>query len=112
MTGLTLQFPATLLPRNQNLLVRQRTLCYITVSSRLQRAFIDPDSEKRLPTDIASNRDRMERFIREAKSAAALSHPNIACAGRFDDAIREVKKAIAEDPLNVMWRAGRAAALL
>src|SRR5205807_3751020 len=30
------------------------------------------------PADVASNRDRMERFIREAKSAAALSHPNIA----------------------------------
>ncbi len=33
---------------------------------------------KILPADVASNRDRMGRFIREAKSAAALSHPNIA----------------------------------
>src|SRR5688572_5707176 len=33
---------------------------------------------KILPPDVASNRDRMERFVREAKSAAALSHPNIA----------------------------------
>src|SRR6266849_6188135 len=33
---------------------------------------------KILPADVASHRDRMERFIREAKSAAALSHPNIA----------------------------------
>src|SRR6266851_6024090 len=33
---------------------------------------------KILPADVAANRDRMERFIREAKSAAALSHPNIA----------------------------------
>src|SRR5437879_8491705 len=33
---------------------------------------------KILPAELASNRDRMERFIREAKSAAALSHPNIA----------------------------------
>src|SRR5688572_5019677 len=33
---------------------------------------------KILPSEIASKRDRMERFIREAKSAAALSHPNIA----------------------------------
>ena len=32
---------------------------------------------KVLPGELASNRDRMERFIREAKSAAALSHPNI-----------------------------------
>jgi serine/threonine-protein kinase len=33
---------------------------------------------KILTADAASNRDRIERFIREAKSAAALSHPNIA----------------------------------
>ena len=33
---------------------------------------------KILPADVASNSDRMDRFIREAKSAAALSHPNIA----------------------------------
>src|SRR4051812_4337151 len=33
---------------------------------------------KILPADMASNLDRMERFIREAKSTAALSHPNIA----------------------------------
>jgi eukaryotic-like serine/threonine-protein kinase len=33
---------------------------------------------KVLPADVASNRDRMERFVREAKAAAALNHPNIA----------------------------------
>src|ERR1700752_2301648 len=33
---------------------------------------------KVLPAEVASNRDRMDRFVREAKSAAALSHPNIA----------------------------------
>jgi eukaryotic-like serine/threonine-protein kinase len=33
---------------------------------------------KILPADLASNRERMGRFIREAKSAAALNHPNIA----------------------------------
>src|SRR5262245_38886876 len=33
---------------------------------------------KILPADVASNRDRIERFVREAKAAAALNHPNIA----------------------------------
>ncbi len=33
---------------------------------------------KILPADVALNHGRMERFVREAKAAAALSHPNIA----------------------------------
>src|SRR2546428_4185560 len=33
---------------------------------------------KILPADLAANRNRMERFVREAKAAAALNHPNIA----------------------------------
>ena len=33
---------------------------------------------KVLPHELAANHDRMERFIREAKSAAGLNHPHIA----------------------------------
>jgi serine/threonine protein kinase/Tfp pilus assembly protein PilF len=33
---------------------------------------------KILPIDLASNQDRMRRFVQEAQAAAALNHPNIA----------------------------------
>ena len=33
---------------------------------------------KLLPTTAAANKDRMRRFVQEAKVAAALSHPHIA----------------------------------
>jgi serine/threonine-protein kinase len=47
---------------------------YLAQDTKLDRKL----ALKILPADLASNRERMERFIREAKSAAALSHPNIA----------------------------------
>src|SRR5258705_9295477 len=47
---------------------------YLAQDTRLDRRV----ALKILPADVASNRDRMERFVCEAKSAAALSHPNIA----------------------------------
>src|SRR3989440_4186352 len=47
---------------------------YLAHDTRLDRRV----ALKILPADVASNRDRMDRFVREAKSAAALSHPNIA----------------------------------
>src|SRR5438270_12302531 len=47
---------------------------YLAQDTKLDRKI----TLKILTAEVASNRDRMERFIREAKSAAALSHPNIA----------------------------------
>jgi len=47
---------------------------YLAQDTKLDRKI----ALKILPAEVASNRDRMDRFVREAKSAAALSHPNIA----------------------------------
>jgi serine/threonine protein kinase/TolB-like protein/Tfp pilus assembly protein PilF len=40
---------------------------------------------KILPTEVASNPDRMSRFVQEAKAAAALNHPNIAHVYEIDE---------------------------
>ncbi|HLE63794.1 MAG TPA: protein kinase [Pyrinomonadaceae bacterium] len=47
---------------------------YLAHDTRLDRKV----ALKVLPADVASHHNRMERFIREAKAAAALNHPHIA----------------------------------
>ena len=47
---------------------------YLAQDTRLDRKV----ALKILPADVATNEDRMRRFVQEAKAAAALNHPNIA----------------------------------
>lgn len=47
---------------------------YLVQDTQLERTI----ALKVLRTDIASDRQRMRRFVQEAKAAAALNHPNIA----------------------------------
>src|SRR5437588_12818176 len=47
---------------------------YLALDTKLDRKV----ALKILPAELANNQDRMRRFTQEAKSAAALNHPNIA----------------------------------
>ena len=46
---------------------------YLVQDTQLDRTI----ALKILPADVASDRQRMQRFVQEAKAAAALNHPNI-----------------------------------
>ncbi len=47
---------------------------YLARDPKLERSV----ALKILPSEVASNEERMRRFTQEAKAAAALNHPNIA----------------------------------
>jgi serine/threonine protein kinase/tetratricopeptide (TPR) repeat protein len=47
---------------------------YLAEDTRLERRI----ALKILPPEAASDEDRMQRFVREAKAASALNHPNVA----------------------------------
>ena len=54
---------------------------YLAEDSKLHRKV----ALKVLPADVASNRDRMDRFVQEAKAASALNHPNIITIYEIDE---------------------------
>ena len=47
---------------------------YLARDTRLDRTL----ALKILPAHVAADEDRMQRFMREAKTASALNHPNVA----------------------------------
>src|SRR5213593_909315 len=54
---------------------------YLALDTKLDRKV----ALKILPAEVAGNQDRMNRFVREAKAAAALNHPNIAHVYEIDE---------------------------
>jgi len=55
---------------------------YLAQDKKLERKV----ALKILPEEVASNQERMGRFVQEAKAAAQLNHPNIAHVYEIDEA--------------------------
>src|SRR6059036_168129 len=56
---------------------------YLAQDTRLDRKV----ALKVLPAEVAANRDRMKRFVQEAKAASALNHPNIITIHEIDQTV-------------------------
>ena len=79
---------------------------YLAWDNELDRAV----ALKILPTAIASDPDRMRRFVQEAKSASALNRPNILIVhdvGRSDSIPFMVTEHVEGDTLRARLRKGR-----
>ena len=66
---------------------------YLTQDTKLDRKV----ALKILPSAFAANQDRMRRFVREAKCAAALNHPNIAHIYEIGEAENRASSQTVED---------------
>jgi hypothetical protein len=55
---------------------------YLAQDARLERRV----AVKMLPAELASDPERMRRFVREAKAASALNHPNVATIHEIGEA--------------------------
>ena len=73
---------------------------YLAYDARLGRNV----ALKILPAEVATKQERMERFIREAKAAAGLSHPNIAHVYEIDEV--DAYHFMATPPLRIRSQIG------